>query len=279
VADTLRRGTVALVTRPGEAGQRLSGALRQRDQRALWWPAFDLLAPAQLEPLQAQLQRLSEFDLVVFVSPAAVRGLAVLDICATWPAATRIAAAGANTLQLARSLLPGAAAARIAGLAAGTRESGSEALWEALQREAEPPRSVLIVRADSGREWLGDRLREAGCRVEYASVYRRAVHIPSPEQRAALTACWSVGDRAVAVLTSSEAVATLDRQLAEAPDLKSWLRRGRALGSHARIAQALVAAGYSDVRECEPTAQGVLEAIDAAGRADAAPALAEARSR
>jgi len=70
---TPKRGTLALVTRPGEPGQRLSTALRDRGQRALWWPAFDLLAPAELEPLQALLQRLAEFELAVFVSPAAVR--------------------------------------------------------------------------------------------------------------------------------------------------------------------------------------------------------------
>ena len=56
---TPKRGTLALVTRPGEPGQRLSTALRDRGQRALWWPAFDLLAPAELEPLQALLQRLA----------------------------------------------------------------------------------------------------------------------------------------------------------------------------------------------------------------------------
>ena len=78
MVQAARRGTVALVTRPGEAGQRLTGALRERGQRALWWPAFDLLAPTRVEPLQAQLQRLAEFDLVVFVSAAAV-----LFACAT----------------------------------------------------------------------------------------------------------------------------------------------------------------------------------------------------
>jgi uroporphyrinogen-III synthase len=296
VGDARRRGTLALITRPGEAGQRLTSALRERGQRALWWPAFDLLAPAHLEPLQALLQRLAEFDLVVFVSPAAVRSLATLGLCGVWPAATRIGAVGSSTLQLARNLLPGAAAARslrpgaegspceapgapAPGAKEGGAKAGSEALWEALQKEPDRPRNVLIVRADSGREWLGDRLQQAGSRVEYASVYRRAVHTPSQEQRAALGACWGVGDRAVAVLTSSEAVATLDRQLAEAPDIKSWLRRGRALCSHERIAQALLAAGYGEVRECEPTPQGVLEAIDGAGRSEPAPALAEARSR
>ena len=57
------------------------------DQRTL--VAFDLLAPAELEPLQALLQRLAEFELAVFVSPAAVRGLSALDLCGPCPSRRR----------------------------------------------------------------------------------------------------------------------------------------------------------------------------------------------
>jgi uroporphyrinogen-III synthase len=269
--------SAVLVTRPGEAGQRLSGALRDRGQRALWWPAFDLLAPEDLEPLQTLLGELAQFDLAVFVSPAAVRGLAALDLCSNWPAGTAIAAAGPSTLALAGSLLPGAAAARNAGLAAGSRQSGSEALWEALQREAPLPPRVLIVRAESGREWLGERLREAGSRVEYASVYRRVVHAPGHAQLAALTACRGAGDRAVCVLTSSESVAALDRQLERAAEARVWLRQGLALCSHPRVAQAARAAGYTRVVDCEPSRQGVLDAICGAAHREPGPTRAEAR--
>ncbi len=265
------RGCLVLVTRPGEAGQRLSSQLRARAQGALWWPAFDLLAPADLEPLQALLQRLDRFDLVVFVSAAAVRGLAALDGSTPWPHRTAIAAPGANTLQLARDLMPGASAARAIGPAAGA-QPGSEALWEALRADT-LPRQALIVRAESGREWLGERLREAGCQVVYASVYRRVVHGPSPEQRAALDAARAAGVRAACLVTSSEVVAALDRQLADETDARAWLRQGLALGSHARIVEALRAAGYGDVRECEATADGVLQAMGVSAEAAGTQAL------
>jgi uroporphyrinogen III methyltransferase / synthase len=275
----IRRGAIALVTRPGDAGQRLAGALRDHGQNALWWPAFDLLAPADVEPLQAVLQQLAQFDLAVLVSPAAVRGLVALDLCGTWPVTTRIAAVGSGTLQLARSLLPGAQAARGIAPAADAPQGGSEALWEALRREREPPRRALIVRAEAGREWLGDRLREAGCRVEYAGVYRRSVHVPSREQRAALSASHGGGDRAAAIVTSSEAVAALDRQFSETPEAKAWLRQGLALCSHPRIANALRTAGYAMVLECELSASGVLEAMDGAGAGAGGPGCSGARDR
>jgi uroporphyrinogen III methyltransferase/synthase len=284
------RACLVLVTRPGPAGQRLSSELRARGQGALWWPAFDLLAPDDLEPLHELLQRLDRFDLVVFVSAAAVRGLAALDGWGPWPRRTAIAAPGAGTLGLARSLLPGAAEARgivpafarsaSAGEPSGGVSSGSEALWEALRVHSPTPRQALIVRAESGREWLGERLRETGCQVAYASVYRRVVHSPSPEQRAALAAAFGAGLRAASVVTSSEAVAALDRQLAEAPGAKGWVRQGLALSSHPRIGEALRAAGYGEVRPCEPTADGVMDALvtsDAGPPAEAQRAKAGAR--
>jgi uroporphyrinogen III methyltransferase/synthase len=273
-----QRSGVVLVTRPGEAGQRLSCALRNRGQAALWWPAFELLAPEELEPLQALLRNLARFDLVVFASAAAVRGLAGLDSCAQWPPGTAIAAPGASTLQLARALLPGAAAARGIGPEADTA-SGSEALWDALRRQGAVAGAALIVRAEAGREWLGDRLREAGCRVEYASVYRRVVHTPSAEQRAALGAWRAAGSRALPLVTSSEAVAALDRQLGESPEAKAWLRQGTALCPHPRIAQALRAAGYAEVIECELSAAAVVDAIRGSPGGEAGPRAAEAEAR
>ncbi|MBV8209377.1 MAG: uroporphyrinogen-III synthase [Burkholderiaceae bacterium] len=258
------RDTLVLVTRPAQAGERLTCELRARGQRALWWPAFDLLAPEQKEPLLATLRHLADFDLAIFVSVQAVRSLAALAAPAAvpsqWPSQTAIAAVGPGTLALAHSLLPGARCVRSIGTHAGGG-TGSEALWEVLRSAPALPRSVLIVRAETGREWLGERLREAGCQVETIGVYRRIVHVPSSEQRAALAACRSGGERAASLVTSSEAVAALDRQFAQAPDEKAWLRSGLALCSHPRIAQALRAAGYGDVRECEASASAVIEAI------------------
>jgi len=270
------RDTVVLVTRPASAGQRLTGELRARGQPALWWPAFDLLAPEHKEPLLATLQRLADFDLAIFVSVQAVRALVALEARINWPAQTAIAAVGPGTLALARSLLPGAPAARFIGPKA-QGDSGSEALWEALRGAPVFPRSALIVRAESGREWLGERLREGGCRVETLGVYRRIVHVPGREQRAALAACRSAGQRAAPVITSSEAVAALDQHFAHAPDEKAWLRSGIALCSHPRIARSLRDCGYGDVRECEASASAVLEAI--AGRCSAEPLALQAEAR
>ncbi|TGT11506.1 fused uroporphyrinogen-III synthase HemD/membrane protein HemX, partial [Mesorhizobium sp. M3A.F.Ca.ET.174.01.1.1] len=67
---------------------------------------------------------------------------------------------------------------------------------------------VLIVRGDGGREWLADRLREAGAQVETVAAYRRLVPEPS-------IAAWArvhqllAGEAHAWLLTSSEGVRNL----------------------------------------------------------------------
>ncbi len=251
-----------IVTRPGEPGRRLSATLRNRGQAALWWPAFDLQPPGELGALRSLARGLSQFDLAIFVSPAAVRGWIELELCDAWPASTAIAAVGATSLQLALERLPGAGAARVLAPAAGQADwAGSEGLWALLKQQPALAQRVLIVRAESGRDWLAEQLREAGAQVQFAAVYRRVVHEPTDAQRAALSA-WQVAPREAAVLvTSSEAVTALDRQLACSEPARRWLREALALYTHARIAQALRTAGYARVRSCEPTADAVQAAL------------------
>jgi uroporphyrinogen-III synthase len=49
------------------------------------------------------------------------------------------------------------------------------------------------------------------------------------------------------LFTSSEAVGAFDRQVNGVPGAAMWLRQGRALASHPRIAARLLAAGYTRV--------------------------------
>jgi uroporphyrinogen-III synthase len=251
-----------LVTRPGDAGQRLSAALRDRGQDALWWPAFDLLAPEDAGALQQVTATLPEFDLAIFVSPAAVRGWAQLELSRSWPSSTAIAAVGHSSLQLVRELLPGASAARLIAPGPGSSaQAGSEGLWELLQLRLPQPRRVLIVRAESGRDWLAEQLRASGSEVQFACVYRREVHLPGAGEQAVLLAWIDAGVAAVTLVTSSEAVGALDQQLVDSAGARGWLRSGLALCTHPRIAQTLRASGYARVLECEASATDVLAAI------------------
>ena len=232
---------------------------------ALWWPAFDLLGPGDPQALQACVRSLADFDLVVFVSPMAVQAFAAAMEAAPgagWPVATLLAAVGAATLQAARAGLPGAAAAPFvspAGDAAG--DGGSETLWQALDALQPLPRQALIVRAQSGRPWLAQRLLAKGIVVQEIEAYRRLAHTAEPEDWAALRSALLRGETLAALLSSSEAVSVVTHQLRADALAGAALARAVGLAVHARIAEALHAAGWRDVRRCDASAASIAAAL------------------
>jgi uroporphyrinogen III methyltransferase/synthase len=266
---------VILVTRPGEPGQRLAAQLAAAGRAALWWPAFDLLPPADPQAVQAAVASLAQHDLVVFVSPMAVRAFAAALDGAAWPDGARVAAVGGATLQAARAALRLGAAVRTCGPeSTDAAEGGAEALWELLERLSPPPRHVLMVRAQAGRELLAERLRAAGAVVTELEAYRRTAHEPGAGDWAALRAALAAPADAsplVVLFSSTEAVGAVTRRLDEGP---GTVRAAGAIALcvHERIAQAARAAGWQDVRRCEPDADSVLTALAARGPATA-PAL------
>lgn len=234
------------VTKPGEAGAALAAALRAAGAPALHLPAFEIEPPADVAAVRARLAGLDHFDLAIFVSPAAVRAARDL-LSGTWPAPTRIAAVGAGTAQVVHEALALPAQAQvIAPAAQGADEApGSEALWPLLNMLRPAPRRVLILRAEQGREWLGERLREAGAEVSVLAVYRRSAR-PWTAYATATELAAALARAPTIVVTSSEAAHVLRQQIhAIAP---AALQAVRLVTMHPRIAAALTAVGFAQVR-------------------------------
>ncbi len=259
-----------LITRPGEPGRVLTDALRALGHDALWWPAFDLLAPADPAPLARCLEQLEQYPLAVFVSPAAVQAFAAALGGARWPAGTMLAGVGRATLDSAIALLPGAAAAApLAPAGTAAADGGSEALWAVLQALPALPARVLIVRAQSGRDWLAQQLRNRGVAVDEVAAYQRQPHRPAEPNGAALRAALDQGRPLAVLFSSTEAVAAMNAALAAQAERSAWLPASYALAVHPRIAQALRAAGWPTVLDCEPGAGSIDAALRGAGAAPA----------
>jgi uroporphyrinogen-III synthase len=254
------RATTVVVTRPGAAGRRLVDELARAGQPALWLPAFEFGAAPDEHAARAVLARLVDFDLAVFVSPQAVRATAAL-LAGPWPAATAIAAVGSGTRAALLAQIAGAGAATLFAPAGDddVRGSGSESLWPLLQAMQPPPRRVLLLRAQSGREWLTERLQALGASVLPLAVYTRRAFVPSDELRRRLDAAAS--QALASVVSSSDAVEALAEALASQPDVLQSLREGPALASHARIAERLRSAGFRQVLLCAAEAGAVLAAL------------------
>jgi len=245
-----------VVTRPGAAGRALADDLARSGQPALWLPAFEFGPAPDQAQARAVLAALHDFDLAIFVSPQAVRATAAL-LAQRWPPQTTIAAVGAGTRATVLAAIPDAANARL--LPARDEDiggSGSESLWPLLQAMQPPPRRVLLLRAQGGREWLAEKLRATGSAVTPLAAYARLPFAVPAELRARLAAAAQAG--LAGIISSSDAVDALEAMLADQPAVLQALRAGPALASHPRIAERLRAAGFERVAVCAPEADAII---------------------
>ncbi len=234
---------VVIVTRPASAGQRLFEKIVDHGTPVLWWPAFEIGPAPDAERARETLARLAHYDLAVFVSAHAVRAAQTL-LTDAWPADTMIGAVGASTRAAIEPSL-NAASHLVVSAQEDERQSGSEAFWRAWQASKRCAQHVLIVRAEDGRNWLGERFAEQGATVDALAVYSRRPRSPSKDELQRLQQLAAAGERPAIVFSSTEGVAALDGQLdAEG---QAWLRTGVAIACHPRIAEQLLSNGYQRV--------------------------------
>ncbi len=182
------RAAVVWSAHPGHAagasGRALAALLDDLGAGVLLQPAIEIGPPDDWAPVDRALDRLAEFDWLVFSSANGVRALldrllATRDLRAL--AGVKLAAIGPGTAdELARyhlraDLLP--------------EEYRAEALAAALRQKTEAAVRLLLVRASRGREVLAEELSGAGCRVEQIVVYAsRDVTQPKAESAELLKA-------------------------------------------------------------------------------------------
>jgi uroporphyrinogen-III synthase len=179
-------GRGVVITRPRELADSIAGAIARRGGRPILFPA---IAIEELPP-PGTLQRLGEFQLVVFVSPSAVR--VALRALPAWPPGVAAAAIGAGTKRELERL-------GVRPVIAPQTGADSEALLAVPELADVAGRRVLVVRGEGGRALLGNMLGARGASVEYAECYRRVRPVADA---ASLIGEWQLG-RVHAVTVSS----------------------------------------------------------------------------
>jgi uroporphyrinogen-III synthase len=237
-------GLRVLVTRPAERAERLAAGIEREGGIAVRFPVIAIEpcpagAPAPGEALQ--------YDVVVFVSPAAVtHGLRGLGL---GPGAhPAIAAVGPAT---ARAL--GEAGLTVHVEPVGGHDSEGLLAAPGLAAERISGRRVLIVRGEGGREALAEGLMARGASVDYAEVYRRV--------RPAGLDPTAAADSDIVTATSTEGLANL-LALLDPASRTALLQRPLAVNSE-RIAAAAAAQGFRlPPRVADaPGDAGLLEAV------------------
>ncbi|MGA4288935.1 fused uroporphyrinogen-III synthase HemD/membrane protein HemX [Ralstonia nicotianae] len=241
---------VVIVTRPRAQAPMLVAALERHGLRTLQFPLLDIAPTPNLDDLRAALADPSRYALVVFVSPNAVQqAFAAMPEGFRWPQDVPAAVVGPASAQALAAHGVAAPTYRVIrpDSHADDARQDSEALYARLDVATLSGREVLIVRGNGGREWLADRLREAGVAVRTVEAYRRGVPVPDAAAWAALREV--LAGRHAWTLTSSEAARNLDslaRASLSAAEVEA-LHAAPCFAPHARIVEQAQSLGFRDV--------------------------------
>ncbi len=167
-------GRRVLVTRPAHQAEGLCRRIAQAGGVALRLPTLEIDDCSHDPAVSEVLARLTDYDLLIFVSPNAVRiGLRAIEAAAGLPPALPLATVGEGSARALQEVL-GRGPDRLPE----TRYDSEGLLaLEALQQMA--GQRVLILRGDGGRTLLAETLRQRGAVVDYLELYRR-VQAPTP---------------------------------------------------------------------------------------------------
>lgn len=221
------------------------------------------------------------YDLVLFVSRyAAQRYLQLLEDATgehcSWPKLTLAATVGASSaVVLKQAGLPPEC---IIHPPADEQAQDSEALLSILDSRGVQLARVLVVRGTQGREWLADTLRARGVLVEFLPVYERVPAAWSADMTEHLRQTLKdPSAKAVFLLTSSEGVMAIAKQLAQMGLLEEWAKSSF-LVIHERIAatlqSVLASQRVSEARRvavCTPDDEAIVAAIQAVAGPTAEP--------
>ena len=243
-----------IVTRPAAQGRAFVQRLQALGVDAVGLPLIGIEPPSDPGAVRQAWTTLDERALVMFVSANAVAHFfAQRPPGATWPAGTHAASTGPGT----------SAALRQAGVGADAIvEPGPEGpfdtdtLWLTLGRWPWAGRRVLVVRGESGRDWLAERLCQAGAEVDFVAAYRRVAPRFGDAEAAVLAAALGDPQRHCWHFSSSEAIAHL---IAAHPGA-DWTA-APALATHPRIAATARRLGFGRVGDVGVHPQDVAAAI------------------
>lgn len=239
---------IAVLTRPEGRNEPLARRLAGAGWQVLTLPAL------AIDPLpdEGHMPLPQEFGLVIFVSGNAaslyLERLAGRMPGQSWPAGTLAATVGPASARVLRDSPLWCADATVLHPPAGAESHDSETLWNLLSRRP-LPRRALLVRGTQGRDWLADRLTQAGVEVVRHALYRRrpADWSGQAERQLSQWASQAPAARPVWLLTSAEGISAVAEGL-RVRGLLGWWGQCRFVVTHPRLVQHLLAVAGGSVQ-------------------------------
>jgi uroporphyrinogen-III synthase len=243
-------GRGIVITRPAHQAGSLAARVDAAGGRVMLFPVIEIVDAADLEPLNALVDRLHEFNVAIFISPnAANKAVNLISARRTLPAGLAIAAIGRATVNALRSR-------GVDEVLAPAQSFDSEALLALPALEDVAGKRVVIFRGEGGRELLGDMLIARGARVEYAECYRRVRPRIDP---APLLEAWARDELHAVVVTSSEGVNNLLEMIGPAGAVR--LAATPVFVPHARIAETAGIRGLTRVVTTPAGDEGIVAGL------------------
>lgn len=245
-----------VLTRPLQEAERWAQRLREHGIEALILPLLEIVPAKDLSALQRAAADADRYGAVMFVSANAAQRFFA---CAPVFEQARAWAPGPATREALRAA--GVADDRIDAPSAQAAQFDSESLWHQVGDQLGAGDRLLLVRGSDGegrsqgRDWLAQQLAQRGVQVDTVVAYARQAPQWSEAQRAA--ARRAAADGSLWLFSSSEAAGNLRQLLAD----QDW-SRSHALATHPRIAAAVRALGFGDVRESRPAFEDVVASIE-----------------
>lgn len=248
MADTPLKGLNIVVTRPRDQALGLTRRITELGGNAILFPLLEIAPAADASELNTLKQHLSSYDLLIFISPNAVKyGMSALS---TLPNSVRIATVGQSSAQALRDR-------GIAHVIAPTERFDSESLLALPALQNVSGWKVAILRGNGGRELLGDTLKARGAQMDYVTCYERS----KPELDA--DSVFKARPHAINV-TSSEALSNLWQGLTE--EHKGLFSALPLFVPHARISELAQQQGWKNIILTEAGDDGLLAALVAWGK-------------
>lgn len=250
-----------VITRPQAQAEPLAAQLAARGVPAEVFPLLDILPLSDPAPLKAKLAQLDRYALVAFVSPNAVD--AAFAHIAAWPSSVIAAVVGEGSRRaLARHGLNDTNARIVSPT--DPHRTDSETLLEVLDLAALRGQHALIIRAETGRELLAERLRSAGVEVEQVAAYRRAAPGMDAARQSQLQHLLATDNDWI--VTSSEALRVLQDHVRQLAGDEGWrhMTAKRLIVPHERIAETARALGFARVTLTGSGDEALLAAIQSA---------------
>jgi uroporphyrinogen-III synthase len=209
-----------LITRPAEQAAELADAVTAAGGTALRLPLLEIV-PRDPQKITAEVDRMLPADIVIYVSPNAVRyGF-------EWHPQAAVAAAIGPATEAALKLRG------ISRVICPVTGFDSEGLLAQGALTNVSGKAIRIIRGPDGRELLGSTLRERGARVDYLATYlRRSRQVPDSEIRQFASRLRRGEINCITVMSN----ATLDSLMAVLPDAdRGLLRQTRLVTPSSRV--------------------------------------------